>query len=70
MNNATIKQLRAFVSVVDSGNFAEAYVLLHLPQSALSIAIKNVEQGIDDKLLFVLLKPRCLHRKENSFTLL
>ncbi|WP_114325061.1 LysR family transcriptional regulator [Candidatus Colwellia aromaticivorans] len=51
MNNATIKQLRAFVTVVDSGNFAEACVLLHLSQPALSIAIKNLEQGIGGKLL-------------------
>jgi len=51
MNNATIKQLRAFVTVVDLGNFAEACVLLHLSQPALSIAIKNLEQGIGGKLL-------------------
>ena len=51
MNNSTIKQLRAFVTVVDSGNFAEACVLLHLSQPALSIAIKNLEQGIGGKLL-------------------
>lgn len=51
MNSATIKQLRAFVTVVDSGNFAEACVLLHLSQPALSIAIKNLEQGIGGKLL-------------------
>lgn len=51
MNNATIKQLRAFVTVVDSGNFAEACVLLHLSQPALSIAIKNLEEGMGGKLL-------------------
>ncbi|KGJ98551.1 LysR family transcriptional regulator [Thalassotalea sp. ND16A] len=51
MNNATIKQLRAFVTVVASGNFAEACVLLHLSQPALSIAIKNLEQSIGGKLL-------------------
>jgi LysR family carnitine catabolism transcriptional activator len=51
MNNSTIKQLRAFVTVVDSGNFAEACVLLHLSQPALSIAIKNLEEGIGGKLL-------------------
>jgi LysR family carnitine catabolism transcriptional activator len=51
MNNSTIKQLRAFVTVVDLGNFAEACVLLHLSQPALSIAIKNLEQGIGGKLL-------------------
>jgi len=51
MNNATIKQLRAFVTVVDSGNFAEACVLLHLSQPALSIAIKNLEDGMGGKLL-------------------
>ena len=51
MNNATIKQLRAFVTVVDSGNFAEACILLHLSQPALSIAIKNLEQRIGGKLL-------------------
>ncbi|OUS25128.1 LysR family transcriptional regulator [Thalassotalea sp. 42_200_T64] len=51
MNNATIKQLRAFVTVVDSGSFAEACVLLHLSQPALSIAIKNLEQSIGGKLL-------------------
>jgi len=51
MNNATIKQLRAFITVVDAGSFAEACVLLHLSQPALSIAIKNLEQGIGGKLL-------------------
>ena len=51
LNNATIKQLRAFVTVVDTGNFAEACVLLHLSQPALSIAIKNLEQGMGGKLL-------------------
>lgn len=43
--------MRAFVTVVDSGSFAEACVLLHLSQPALSIAIKNLEQGLGGKLL-------------------
>jgi len=51
LNNATIKQLRSFVTVVDSGNFAEACILMHLSQPALSIAIKNLEQRVGGKLL-------------------
>lgn len=49
--NVTVKQLQAFVAVAKSRSFAEACVLLHLSQPALSIAIKNLEQALGGKLL-------------------
>ncbi|MFQ3288311.1 MAG: LysR family carnitine catabolism transcriptional activator, partial [Alteromonadaceae bacterium] len=41
--NVTLKQLRAFVAIAESGSFAEASERVHLSQPALSIAIKNFE---------------------------
>jgi LysR family carnitine catabolism transcriptional activator len=49
--NVTLKQLRAFVAIAESGSFAEASERVHLSQPALSIAIKNFEDCIGGKLL-------------------
>jgi len=49
--NITIKQLRAFLAVVEVNSFAEACELLHISQPALSIAIKNLEEIVGGKLL-------------------
>ena len=47
----TIKQLKAFVAVAQTRNFAEAGERLHLSQPALSIAIKNMERIVGGQLL-------------------
>ncbi|TNE94839.1 LysR family transcriptional regulator [Porticoccus sp.] len=47
----TIKQLKAFVTVAQTRNFAEAGERLHLSQPALSIALKNMEEVVGGKLL-------------------
>ena len=47
----TIKQLKAFVTVAQTHNFAEAGERLHLSQPALSIALKNMEEVVGGKLL-------------------
>ncbi|MGK0441287.1 MAG: LysR family carnitine catabolism transcriptional activator [Pseudohongiellaceae bacterium] len=47
----TIKQLKAFAAITQTRSFAEACELLHLSQPALSIAIKNLEQGLGGRLL-------------------
>ena len=46
-----INQVIAFSTVARTGSFAEAAIQLHLSQPALSIAIKNLEQGLGGKLL-------------------
>ena len=47
----TIKQLKAFVTVAQTRNFAEAGERLHLSQPALSISLKNLEEVVGGKLL-------------------
>ena len=47
----TIKQLKAFAAVAQTHSFAEACGLVHLSQPALSIAIKNLEEGVGGRLL-------------------
>jgi len=49
--NVTIKQVRAFLAVVEVNSFAEACEALHISQPALSIAIKNLEEIVGGKLL-------------------
>jgi len=49
--NITIKQVRAFLAVVQVRSFAEACELLHISQPALSITIKNLEETVGGKLL-------------------
>lgn len=50
-SNITLKQLKAFVAVAQARSFAEASELVHLSQPALSIAIKNLEEGVGGRLL-------------------
>lgn len=49
--NITIKQIRAFLAVVEVNSFIEASELLHISQPALSTAIKNLEDTVGGKLL-------------------
>lgn len=46
-----INQIIAFTTVARTGSFAEAALLLHLSQPALSISIKNLEVFLGGKLL-------------------
>lgn len=48
--NITLRQLRAFVTLARSPSFNEASELLHLSQSALSVAIKKMEQEVGGSL--------------------
>ncbi|MFW2176521.1 MULTISPECIES: LysR family transcriptional regulator [unclassified Moraxella] len=48
--NVSFRQLRAFVTVAESGSFSRASSKLFLTQSALSGLIKDLEQSIDVKL--------------------
>ncbi|SEG48245.1 LysR family transcriptional regulator [Marinobacterium lutimaris] len=47
----TVKQLRAFLAVARTLNFAEASELVHLSQPALSLAIKKLEESLGGPLL-------------------
>ena len=49
--NVTHKQLKAFVAVARSLNFADAGASIHLSQPALSITIKNLEDAVGGRLL-------------------
>lgn len=46
----TVKQLRAFWAVAQSLSFAVACERLHLSQSALSLTIKSLEEGLGGRL--------------------
>lgn len=46
-----LKQLRAFITVVDLGSFSLAAEQLNQTQSSISQLIQNLEQGLDCKLL-------------------
>jgi DNA-binding transcriptional LysR family regulator len=46
----TLKQLRAFVAVVDTGSFSEAAKGLHLSQAALSGLIRELERRVGARL--------------------
>ena len=46
----TVKQIRAFLAVAQSLSFAVACERLHLSQSALSLTIKALEQGLGGRL--------------------
>ena len=48
--SATIKQLRAFVTVAGTRSLAEASAELHISQPALSIAIRNLEATVGGDL--------------------
>ncbi|STC87118.1 Hca operon transcriptional activator [Edwardsiella hoshinae] len=47
----SIKQLRAFLAVAHSLNFAQASVRLNLSQPALSLAIRNLEDTLGGRCL-------------------
>lgn len=49
--NVTIKQLRAFINVVDAGSFTEAANRLHVTQSALSLLVRELENELGVRLL-------------------
>ncbi|MFT6310128.1 MAG: LysR family carnitine catabolism transcriptional activator [Porticoccus sp.] len=49
--SVTIKQLKVFVAAAQARNFAEAGGRVQLSQSALSIAIKNLEEIVGGRLL-------------------
>lgn len=49
--NITIKQLRAFINVVDAGSFTEAANRLHVTQSALSLLVRELENELGIRLL-------------------
>lgn len=46
----TLKQIRAFLAVAQSLSFAVACERLHLSQSALSLTIKALEEGLGGRL--------------------
>ena len=49
--NVTIKQLRAFVNIVDAGSFTEAAHRMHVTQAALSLLIRELESELGIRLL-------------------
>jgi DNA-binding transcriptional LysR family regulator len=49
--NLTLRQLRAFAAIAESGSFTAAAHTLHLTQSALSVMIREMEQDIGLQLL-------------------
>ncbi|MBY4677141.1 LysR family transcriptional regulator [Marinobacterium sp. CAU 1594] len=51
LNNLSIRHLRAFVTVADSGSFTQAARRLHLTQSTLTATIKQLEEQAGLKLL-------------------
>lgn len=48
--NLTLKQLRAFVAVAETGNFTGAAQQLHVTASALSLTIKELESAVGTRL--------------------
>src|SRR5690606_1084712 len=51
MINISLKQIKAFIAIAETGSFTEACALLHLSQPALSIAIRNLEETLGGKLI-------------------
>ncbi len=51
MHNLSIRHLRAFVAVADCGSFTQAAAQLHLTQSTLTAAIKQLEEQVGLVLL-------------------
>jgi len=49
--NVTIKQLQVFVSIAETGSFAQACNQLHLTQPAISASLKNLESVVGGTLL-------------------
>jgi hypothetical protein len=52
MNRFTLKQLKYFVTVVETESIAEASRQLHIAQPSISIAIKNLEAPSTSSCLF------------------
>ena len=48
--NVSVKQLRAFVAVAETGSFAQACEQLNISQPALSMAVKNLEEEVGGSL--------------------
>lgn len=48
--NVSVKQLRAFVAVAETGSFAQACEQLNISQPALSMAVKNLEDEVGGSL--------------------
>ncbi|UUX97068.1 LysR family transcriptional regulator [Aquabacterium sp. J223] len=48
--NLTLRQLRAFAAVADTGSFTEAARQLHLTQSALSVLVRELERELGVRL--------------------
>lgn len=49
--NVTLRQLRAFVLVARLGNFTRAAQAMHVTQSSLSLLIRELESGVNTRLL-------------------
>ena len=49
--DVTLRQLRAFVAVLEAGSFSEAAKAMHLSQAALSGLIKELENRVGVRLL-------------------
>lgn len=49
--NLTVRQLRAFVLVVQKGSFTEAGRAMHLTQSAVSILVRDLEEALGSRLI-------------------
>lgn len=49
--SVTLRQLRAFVQVGQLGSFTQAASAMHLTQSALSLLVRELETGLDTRLL-------------------
>ena len=56
MNRFTLKQLKYFVTVVETESIAEASRQLHIAQPSLSIAIKNLESTFTSSCLFATMR--------------
>lgn len=48
--NMTLRQLRAFAAVADTGSFTAAAARLHLSQSALSVLVRELERELGTRL--------------------
>lgn len=49
--NLTVRQLRAFVLVVQKGSFTDAGRAMHLTQSAVSILVRDLEEALGSRLI-------------------
>ncbi len=49
--NVTVRQLRAFVLVIEKGGFTQAAREMHVTQAALSLLVRELERGLATRLL-------------------